>query len=131
MAVIGHRQGLTALFTVLFQRDEGSLVRRFGARSSSSHALSPPGFFTRFLLLDYTSLQPQFAIQQKNELKPWQHESWCIPEVSAEFVAAMEDVLDLYEEEYDPRYPTVCFDEKLVTLHADVRPPQPPEPGQP
>jgi len=43
----------------------------------------------------------------------------------------MEDVLDLYEEEYDPRYPTVCFDEKLLTLHADVRPPQPPAPGQP
>jgi hypothetical protein len=64
MAVIGHRQGLAALFTVLFQRDEGSLLRRFGARSSSSHALSPPGFLTRFLLLGYTSLQPQFAIQR-------------------------------------------------------------------
>ena len=32
--------------------------------------------------------------------------------------------------QYDPRYPTVCFDEKLVTLHADVHPPQPPAPGQ-
>lgn len=41
----------------------------------------------------------------------------------------MEDVLDLYEEEYDPRYPTVCFDEKLVAPHADVRPPQPPASG--
>ncbi len=43
----------------------------------------------------------------------------------------MEDVLDLYEEEYDPRYPSVCFDEKLVTPAADVRPPAPMEPGQP
>jgi hypothetical protein len=43
----------------------------------------------------------------------------------------MEDVLDLYEEEYDPRYPTVCFDEKLVAPEADVRPAQPMEPGQP
>jgi len=34
----------------------------------------------------------------------------------------MEDVLDLYEEEYDPRYPTVCLDEKPVVLHADVQP---------
>lgn len=41
----------------------------------------------------------------------------------------MEDVLDLYKEEYDPRYPLVCFDEKLVAPHADVRPPQPPAPG--
>ena len=41
----------------------------------------------------------------------------------------MEEVLDLYEEEYDPRYPTVCFDEKLVAPEADVRPPEPMEPG--
>ena len=43
----------------------------------------------------------------------------------------MEDVLDLYEEEYDPRYPSVCFDEKLVAPEANVRPPEPMEPGQP
>ncbi len=42
----------------------------------------------------------------------------------------MEDVLDLYEEEYDPHYPTVCFDEKLVAPEADVRPPLPLVPGQ-
>jgi hypothetical protein len=41
----------------------------------------------------------------------------------------MVDVLDLYEEAYDPRYPVVC--EKLVTLHADVRIPLPAEPGPP
>lgn len=43
----------------------------------------------------------------------------------------MEEVLDLHEQEYDPRYPVVNFDEKLVTLHADVRTPLPPEPGKP
>ena len=43
----------------------------------------------------------------------------------------MEDVLDLYEEEYDPCYPTVCFDEKLVAPEADVRQALPMEPGQP
>lgn len=43
----------------------------------------------------------------------------------------MEDVLDLYEERYDPRYPSVCLDEKPVVLHADVHPPVPVEPGQP
>ena len=43
----------------------------------------------------------------------------------------MEDVLDLYEEEDDPRYPSVCFDEKLVAPEADVRPPESMEPGQP
>src|SRR6266481_5551296 len=70
-------------------------------------------------------------VTEKNELKPWQHEQWCLPSVGAEFVAPMEDVLDLYEEEYDPRYPSVCFDEKLVAPEADVRPPEPMEPGQP
>jgi hypothetical protein len=43
----------------------------------------------------------------------------------------MEDVLDLYEEPYDPQYPKVCLDEKPVVLHADVQPPVPVEPGQP
>jgi hypothetical protein len=43
----------------------------------------------------------------------------------------MEDVLDLYEEPYDPQYPTVCLDEKPVVLHADVQPPLPVAPGQP
>ncbi len=47
-----------------------------------------------------------------------------MPTVSAEFVAAMEDVLDLYAEEYDPQYPTVCLDEKPVVLHAQPRPAQ-------
>ena len=31
--------------------------------------------------------------------------------MSAEFVAHMEDVLDLYAQPYDPRRPVVCFDE--------------------
>jgi hypothetical protein len=43
----------------------------------------------------------------------------------------MEDVLDLYEEEYDLRYPTVRLDEKPVVLHADVHPSVPVEPGHP
>jgi len=42
----------------------------------------------------------------------------------------MEDVLDLYEEEYDPQYPTVCLDEKPVVLHADLQPSIPVEPGK-
>jgi transposase len=32
------------------------------------------------------------------KLKPWQEKMWCIPAVSAEYVARMEDVLDLYAE---------------------------------
>src|SRR5437588_5015634 len=61
-------------------------------------------------------------VAQKNELKPWQHEQWCIPAVGAEFVAAMEDVLDRDVEVDDPRYPKVCFDEKLVALRRTCGP---------
>ena len=38
---------------------------------------------------------------------------WCIPsKEDADFVACMEDVLDVYELPYDPMYPVVCMDEK-------------------
>jgi len=59
------------------------------------------------------------------------HEHWCLSAVGGEFVAAMEDVLDLYEEPSDAQYPTVCLDEKPVVLHADVQPSVPVEPGHP
>ena len=51
--------------------------------------------------------------------------------MSADFVAAMEDVLDLYEEPYDPARPVVCFDESPKQLIAEVRAPIPAEPGTP
>jgi len=38
---------------------------------------------------------------------------WVIPkEQDGDFVAAMEDVLDVYERPYDPKRPVVCFDEQ-------------------
>jgi hypothetical protein len=51
--------------------------------------------------------------------------------VSAEFVAAMEDVLDIYEEPYDPLRPVVCFDESPKQLIAETRVPIPAAPGSP
>jgi len=51
--------------------------------------------------------------------------------MNGEFVAAMEDVLDLYGEPYDPNRPVVCFDETSTQLLADVRPPLPAQPGRP
>lgn len=38
----------------------------------------------------------------ENHLKPWRRKMWCIPQVDAEYVARMEDVLDLYAEPPDP-----------------------------
>ena len=50
--------------------------------------------------------------------------------MSAEFVACLEDVLDLYAEPYDPQRPVVCFDETSTQLLADARPPLPMQPGR-
>ena len=42
---------------------------------------------------------------------------WCIPpKQNAEFVARMEDVLEVYSRPYDPDYPVVCMDEKPFQL---------------
>ena len=43
----------------------------------------------------------------------------------------MADVLELYEEMYDPKRPVVCFDETPVQLVAETRKPQPVAPGRP
>ena len=42
----------------------------------------------------------------------------------------MEEVLDTYQRPLDPRHPVVCVDELSKTLHAHVRSPQAPRPGQ-
>ena len=43
----------------------------------------------------------------------------------------MEDLLDLYNEPYDPKRPVVCFDERPYQLVEEVRQPLPLQPGQP
>src|SRR5580700_9118049 len=67
----------------------------------------------------------------EDDLKPWRRDMWCIPEVDGTYVARMEDVLDLYPEEADPKRPVVCFDESPTQLIGEVREPIPAEPGQP
>ena len=43
----------------------------------------------------------------------------------------MEDVLDVYERPYDPRFPQGCFDESSTQLIGEVRTPLPAAPGEP
>ena len=55
-------------------------------------------------------------------MKPHLRQCWCIaPENSGEFVAAMEDILDVYKRPYDPVRPVVGMDETPKQLVADVR----------
>jgi len=53
-------------------------------------------------------------------------EYWVIPpEADAEFVAGMEDVLEVYEKPYDPACPVICMDEQPVQLFKETRKPIP------
>ena len=51
--------------------------------------------------------------------------------MSPDYVWHLEDVLDLYAEPDDPRYPQVCFDESPVQLTSETRHPLPARPGHP
>jgi transposase len=66
----------------------------------------------------------------ENDLKPWRKDMWYIPLVDGEYVARMEDVLDLYAEAPDPERPVVCIDESPVQLIGEARQPIPAEPGR-
>lgn len=66
----------------------------------------------------------------ENDLKPWRKDMWCIPKVDAAFVAAMEDVLELYGEAPDPKRPVICFDESPIQLIGETRVPIPAKPGR-
>jgi hypothetical protein len=72
------------------------------------------------------------ARAQKNELPPHRRTCWVIPpEQDAEFVARMEDVLEVYRRPYDPRYPVVCLDEQPTQLVKEIRRAIPTQPRQP
>ena len=69
---------------------------------------------------------------KKNGIRPHLQKRWVIPpEADAEFVACMEDVLDVYERPYDPNCPVVNMDEQPVQLVQEIRQPLETEPGRP
>ena len=55
---------------------------------------------------------------------------WVVADLNEDYIAKMEDVLEVYERPYDQQEPVVCLDEKPITLHADVRPASPAVPGR-
>lgn len=57
---------------------------------------------------------------------------WCIPpDADCAFVAAMEDVLEVYKRPADPKRPLVCMDETSKQLIGEIRVPMPMRPGEP
>src|SRR5947209_5116705 len=87
---------------------------------------------TMVKLTDHDSLSGETVRRRlaENDLKPWRRDMWCIPHVDGEYVARMEDVLDLYAGAPDPARPLVCFDETPVQLIGEVRQPIPAQLGQ-
>ncbi len=83
-------------------------------------------------LTDHEALSPETVRRRlaENHLKPWRKEMWCIPKLDGEYVARMEDVLDLYAEAPDPQKPVICFDESPTQLIGEVREPIRAKPGQ-
>ncbi len=85
--------------------------------------------------LEYIDAVSHETVRQSllgNELKPWQEEEWCIPpEQNGEFVCRMEDILDIYTQPEDLKYPKVCIDELSKQLVGETRVPVPLEPGKP
>jgi hypothetical protein len=68
---------------------------------------------------------------EKNELKPHLRKCWVIPpEQDGEFVAAMEDVLEVYKRPRNPERPLVCMDEQPAQLVKETRTPVPAGPGE-
>ena len=83
-------------------------------------------------LTEHESLSRETVCRRlsENDLKPWRKDMWCFPKVDGKYVAAMDDVLDLYNEAPDPNHPVFCLDESPVQLIGETRAPVPARPGQ-
>jgi Homeodomain-like domain len=66
----------------------------------------------------------------ENDLKPWQQKMWCVPKIDAEYVARMEDVLELYTHAPATGTAVVCVDESPRQLIGEVRQTTPVAPGR-
>ena len=56
---------------------------------------------------------------------------WCIPTIDSEYRDRIYDILNPYEEDYDPKKPLICLDEKPRQLLRDKRMSIPMKPGSP
>jgi hypothetical protein len=89
----------------------------------------------RMVELKYTEHVSDTWVHQrlkKNKLHPWTVKSWVIPKVTTRFIAKMEDILEVYQRPFDPRYPVVCVDETGKELRSELKGREsiPAQPGQ-
>lgn len=55
---------------------------------------------------------------------------WCVPELTAEYIDKMNNILRLYEQPSSAKNPVICVDEKPVQLKEDFRPGKSLRPGK-
>jgi transposase len=79
--------------------------------------------------LESVSLETVRQRLKHNELKPWQKKMWCIGELNSDFIAQMEEVLEIYAMPADEKHPVVNFDEAMKQLVSHVTPPKLASPG--
>lgn len=83
-------------------------------------------------IVDSISYETVRQVLNKNELKPHLRQCWVIPpEKNAEFVANMEDVLEVYKRPFNPKFPVICMDEQPTQLIKETRKKVAAKPGQP
>jgi hypothetical protein len=63
-------------------------------------------------------------------LKPWKKKGWIIPPLcNCDFVANMENVLEVYKRPYDEKHPVVCMDESPKQMIGETKEPIQASPG--
>jgi len=73
-------------------------------------------------IVDEISYSTVSRVLKIKEIKPWLRKEWVIPpEQNGAFVAAMENVIDVYTRPEDPAYPVVCMDEMPKQLSDECR----------
>ena len=81
----------------------------------------------KMIELQYVETVSRETIRKTLKKTNWNHrscESWVIPpRESAEFVCAMEELLDIYQSEYDEENPWICFDESCKQLVKEIKEP--------
>lgn len=64
-------------------------------------------------------------------MKPHLKKQWVISKFDEEFIAKMENILNLYELAYNKSEPVICFDERPCQLIENIVLPLPMKPGKP
>lgn len=112
---INGRQEAQIIATVCTERPDGR--EKWTVRELTTHLIE-------LEIVEEVSRETVRTTMRKNKLKPWQIKEWCIgPKKDPNYVARMEDVLNVHELPYDAKRPTIGIDEGNIQLVKDKQDP--------